>query len=162
MADKSLGGYTIRVRKKMKRLGISVVFVAILRLARLAFLSSWKIPTPAHMVSKSWQMRDSKNNFPFLNRVTPRLFFLGDAAVGRACSGPAIQSTDRDAILYDSNNQPSPAAQNGSLAENQPLELIKLLEDNQQGVNCPNNNLIPAWARRRLCCRRPAASRPYR
>ena len=36
----------------MKRLGISVVFVAILGLAGLAFLSSWKIPAPAHMVTK--------------------------------------------------------------------------------------------------------------
>jgi hypothetical protein len=39
-------------RKKMKRLGISILFVAVLGLAGLAFLSSWKIPAPAHMVTK--------------------------------------------------------------------------------------------------------------
>ena len=79
-------------------------------------------------------MRDSKNNFPFLNRVTPRLFFWAMLLLAGPVLAQQIQSTDRDAILYDSNNQPSPAAQNGSLAENQPLELIKLLEDNQQGT----------------------------
>ena len=36
----------------MKRLGISIVFVAVLGLAGLAFLSSWQIPAPAHMVTK--------------------------------------------------------------------------------------------------------------
>lgn len=36
----------------MKRLGISIVFVAVLGLAGLAFLSSWKIPAPVHMITK--------------------------------------------------------------------------------------------------------------
>jgi hypothetical protein len=57
-------------------------------------------------------------------------------------AGPALaqqtqSSTDRDAIIYDSNKLADPAAENTaagdtSLAENQPLELIKLLDDTQQ------------------------------
>lgn len=36
----------------MKRIGIAVLLVAVLGLAGLAFLSSWKIPAPSHLVTK--------------------------------------------------------------------------------------------------------------
>ena len=87
-------------------------------------------------------MKDSKNNFVspkyVLKNGTLRLCFGAVLLMaGPVLAQQAQTGSDPDAIIYDSNQLADPvagsnAADNSSLAENQPLELIKLLDDKQQ------------------------------
>ncbi len=87
-------------------------------------------------------MKDSKNNFVspkyVLKKGTLRLCFGAVLLMaGPVLAQQAQTGSDPDAIIYDSNQLADPAAgsnaaDNSSLAENQPLELIKLLDDKQQ------------------------------
>lgn len=87
-------------------------------------------------------MKDSKNNFVspkyVLKKGTLRLCFGAVLLMAGPVLAQQTQTgSDPDAIIYDSNQLADPAAgsnaaDNSSLAENQPLELIKLLDDKQQ------------------------------
>ena len=126
-------------------------------------------------------MRDSKNNFAppkhGLNRAALRLFFLALLLIaGPVLAQQTETSADSDAIIYNSNQladtaPEKTAAGDASLAENQPLELIKLLDNDQPendlslqqsdtGAGTPSAVLPQTAVRAALAETQPAAASP--